>query len=75
MKGTGTVAGVPDTVWIKQGQVYGLELKAPGGRLTPAQCNAHEALRAAGAEVGVAHGVDEAVAQLERWGLLRGRQQ
>jgi hypothetical protein len=32
-----TVAGIPDTIWIKDGQVYALELKAPGGRLTPAQ--------------------------------------
>jgi hypothetical protein len=27
LKAIGTVAGVPDLIWIKNGQVYGLELK------------------------------------------------
>jgi hypothetical protein len=30
MKATGVIAGVPDTIWINHGRVYGLELKAPG---------------------------------------------
>jgi hypothetical protein len=37
LKSTGAVAGVPDMIWIKDGQVYGLELKAEGGRSTEAQ--------------------------------------
>jgi hypothetical protein len=32
MKATGTVPGVPDTTWIKDGQVYALERKADNGR-------------------------------------------
>jgi hypothetical protein len=34
---------------------------------------AHAALRAAGATVAVAYGIDAAVAQLEAWRLLRGQ--
>jgi hypothetical protein len=33
----------------------------------------HAALRAAGAIVSVTYGLDAAIAQLEQWGLLRGR--
>jgi hypothetical protein len=60
LKATGTVAGVPDTIWIKGGLVYGLELKAPGGRATEAQLTTIEQMDAAGALV-----------VLESWGLLR----
>jgi hypothetical protein len=72
LKATGTVAGIPDTIWIKDGQVYALELKAPGGRLTPAQEGVLVALRAAGAIATHCHGIDHALQILERWQLLRG---
>ena len=49
----------------------GLELKAERGRLTDIQRITHERLREAGAEVATAIGVDEALAQLEQWRLLR----
>src|SRR5262249_36930434 len=75
LKATGTVAGIPDTIWIKDGQVYALELKAPGGRLTPAQEGVLVALREAGATATHAHGLDQALQILERWQLLRGRAQ
>jgi hypothetical protein len=48
------------------------ELKAPGGRLTAVQRDAHVALAAAGATVAVAGSLDAALAQLEAWALLRG---
>jgi hypothetical protein len=72
LKAIGTVAGVPDIICIFQGRVYALELKAGRGRLTDVQRVVHERLREAGAEVAVAHGIDQALAQLERWQLLRG---
>jgi hypothetical protein len=37
MKGFGVKAGVPDIIAIRDGRAFALELKAPGGRLTPAQ--------------------------------------
>jgi hypothetical protein len=72
LKGQGVVAGVPDIIAIKDGTVFGLELKAPGGRLSPAQQACHAALKVAGAVVATAPGIDEALEQLERWNLLRG---
>ena len=72
LKGQGVKPGVPDLVLIHGGRTYGLELKAPRGKLTLAQVTAHSLMRAAGAEVEVATGIDAAVRQLEKWQLLRG---
>jgi hypothetical protein len=72
LKGLGVVAGVPDLMLIRKGAVFGLELKAPNGWLSPAQIATQEAMRAAGVTVAVATGLDAALAQLESWGLLRG---
>jgi hypothetical protein len=71
--GLGVVPGVPDLIVIRNGQTYGLELKADRGRLSSAQAACHARLEAAGATVAVARGLDEAVRQMEAWGLLRGR--
>ena len=71
-KGLGVKAGVPDLILIANGKPYGLELKTEGGRLTPIQRTAHVLLAAAGAEVATAYGLDQALEQLNRWGLLRG---
>lgn len=73
MKGTGTVAGVPDTIWIREGQIYGLELKAPGGRLSEKQVRTLEQLEAAGAICHVAEGLDPALRWLEDKRLLLGK--
>ena len=72
LKGLGVKPGIPDIVAIKDGKCFFLELKAPDGRLTPVQREAHAALVAAGATVEVAYGLDDALARLEAWGLLRG---
>jgi len=72
LKGQGVVPGVPDLVAIKNGTVYALELKAEGGRLSPAQRECHERLLAAGATVTTAIGLDHALGILEGWGILRG---
>jgi hypothetical protein len=58
LKGLGVRAGVPDVIAVKDGRTYALEIKPPGGRLTAVQNAAH---------------VNAALAQLEQWGLLRGR--
>ena len=73
LKSIGTVAGVPDVFIVHNGRCFALELKAEGGRVSDIQRITHERLRRAGAEVEVAFGLDEAIAQLERWHLLRGR--
>jgi hypothetical protein len=60
---------------VYQGRCFALELKRSGGRLSEAQSAAHERLRSAGAEVAICYDLDRALAQLEAWGLLRGRTQ
>ena len=72
MKGTGTVAGVPDLCFVKNGHAYFLELKSPSAPLSRAQEAVLIRLRECGAIATHAHGLDQALACLERWGLLRG---
>jgi hypothetical protein len=72
-KSLGVKPGVPDLILIRGGKTYGLELKADKGRLTPVQATAHVLMRAAGAEVEVAVGIDAALRTLEAWRLLKGR--
>ena len=68
----GTKAGVPDILLFHRGRAYGLELKRErGGRRSPAPSEMHAQLRAAGVEVAVAYGLDEALEQLKLWALLR----
>jgi hypothetical protein len=75
LKGMGVVAGVPDIIAIHEGRIFGLELKAEGGRATPKQQEAIAAMEAAGAFTAIAEGLDRALARLEAWGLLLGRSQ
>jgi len=72
MKATGTVAGVPDTIWIRDGKIYGLEIKTADGKPTKAQPDTIAAMEAAGAYCCIAYGLDRALQRLETWGLLRG---
>jgi hypothetical protein len=73
LKSLGLRAGIPDLLVIRESHVFALQLKPLDGRLSPAQLAAHDALRGAGAEVAVAGGIDQLIAVLERWGLLRGQ--
>ena len=63
LQSLGASAGVPELIFVHNAQVFALELKARGRQPTPTQL--------ATTTVAVAHGVDEAIAQLEAWGLLR----
>jgi hypothetical protein len=71
LKGLGVVAGVPDLLLVHRGQLYALELKTERGRLTQIQIATQTTMRAAGAKVATAAGLDAALEQLEAWGLLR----
>ena len=70
-KGLGVRRGAPDLLIVIDGRACFLELKAPGGRVTAAQHECHAALLAAGARVAVASDIDEALAVLESWDVLR----
>lgn len=69
--GLGVKAGVPDLIILMGGEIYGLELKADKGRVTPIQRAVHEQMREAGATVAVAFGLDDALAQLVDWKVLK----
>jgi hypothetical protein len=70
-KALGVVAGAPDLLIVADGRAYFLELKAPRGRVSAAQHECHEALRAAGASVAIADNIDEALELLQSWEILR----
>jgi hypothetical protein len=71
-KSLGVAAGAPDLLLFHAGRSFALELKSEDGRTTDAQENMLTRLKDAGVLTAVCHGVDNAVACLERWGLLRG---
>jgi hypothetical protein len=71
LRGLGTARGTPDLLIVADGKAHFLELKSARGRLNEVQRVVHERLREAGAVVAVAHGIDQALAQLEAWNLLR----
>ncbi len=71
-KREGVTPGVPDLIAIRGGEVFALELKAPKGRTSDAQKDVHGLMRKAGAHVGIAQGLDQALIMLEFWGILRG---
>jgi hypothetical protein len=71
-KSLGVAAGAPDLLLWHQGRAYALELKAESGRVSESQADMLERLSNAGVATAVATGIDEAVATLESWQLLRG---
>lgn len=71
MKKEGVKRGIPDVEIIHASRVYFIEMKkARGGRLSTEQRVMIARLSAAGAICAVCNGLQEAVAQLEAWGLL-----
>lgn len=71
-KVNGMVPGFPD-IMVVTGPGPGMyfEVKAPGGRLTPAQQDVHDHLRALGQLVAVVRSIDEVQAQLQQWRVGR----
>jgi hypothetical protein len=73
-RGLGLKAGVPDILLIYRSRIYALELKVEGtGKLSKKQIETHQLLRMAGAIVATAWGVDQALAQIETWGLVSNK--
>src|SRR5262245_24158001 len=71
-KSLGVVPGAPDLLLWHAGRSYAIELKANGGRVSDAQADMLERLGKAGVATAVCHGIDQALAALETWKLLRG---
>lgn len=68
-KAYGMRPGWPDFEIVYGGRAYFLEVKAPGGTLSPDQKNVHHDLRAAGVECEVVTSVDQAHNALIEWGI------
>jgi len=62
---------MPDLMLLAAGRFHCLELKREGGRVSPAQRAMLGELEAGGAAVAIAFGLDDALAQLSRWALMR----
>ena len=73
MKAMGLRPGVADLVFLHRGQFYAMELKiVAGGRAQAEQKQFLLDISGAGGIAAVCHGLDEALATLEGWGLIRG---
>src|SRR5262249_38472438 len=59
LKGLGVRSGIPDLLALKDGKLFAMEIKAPGGKLTEAQEQMLIDLRAAGATACHCHGLDQ----------------
>src|SRR5687767_3359370 len=71
-KSLGVKAGVPDLIFLKESVMFALELKADRkGRLSPAQKQFIDDIKAAGGVAAWETGLDAAVGRLEAWGVLR----
>jgi hypothetical protein len=72
LKRLGLLAGVPDLVFhLADGQTAFLEIKRPGGRLSPEQAMFQQAVMTQGCRFAVVRSIDEALAVLGEWGALR----
>jgi hypothetical protein len=58
---------------VRDGKLFGLELKSDRGRLSRTQVECHEDLRRAGAVVAVATGIDQALALLCEWEIIKSK--
>jgi hypothetical protein len=68
LQGLGVVAGAPDLVFVRAG----LEVKRPGGgRLSPAQREFRAGCERRGVPYAVVRSLDEAIAAVEGFGLLK----
>lgn len=71
LKRMGVKAGVPDFIILSPGLVAFLEVKRPGKYLSPAQNDMKSSLELAGFGVTVVRSIDEAIARMEQWGVIR----
>lgn len=75
LKLMGMTAGIPDLVGVKSSLFWALELKTLNGTTSDAQDDIRARLAAAGALVGVAYGLAEALRWLETNGIIKGESQ
>jgi hypothetical protein len=67
----GYLAGAHDVMILHRGKFYSIELKVPKRAPTEDQLKFRDRINAAGGYSFVAHGLDQALAALEAWGIVR----
>jgi VRR-NUC domain len=70
-KQLGVLAGVPDLCFDIAGRSHYIEVKAPGGRLSPDQKAFQKLCLETQRPHAVVYSFDEAIAVLSRWGVLK----
>lgn len=71
LKVMGLSAGWPDILIVGAfGQLHGIELKSPKGKVQPQQNIIHSRLRAIGAKVTICRSVDDVELKLREWGFV-----
>lgn len=73
LKQRGLLPGVSDFICVHGGEIFALEIKKPKKNPTESQLEFISRMRSAGGHGLVTQGLDEAIACLEVWRLLRGR--
>jgi hypothetical protein len=72
LKGQGVTPGAPDMFCAAFGEACWIELKAPKGRVSPAQEAMHRRIKGAcGMDTYIVYGLDALLELLERRGVLR----
>jgi hypothetical protein len=69
LKKMGLSSGWPDLQLIHKAKYYGLEVKTPVGRLSPAQSKLIDKLKTQGAKVSVVRSEKDAIEQIIKWRL------
>lgn len=67
LKSAGLVPGVPDLMFVHQGQTYFMELKVGYNKPSDDQISCHIALKTAGAHVEIVRSLDDALECLNLW--------
>ena len=70
-KKRGVVSGIPDLMFVREGKVYWIELKAKNQYPKPVQKACHQALHAHGSHVAVCRSQTEVEGTLAAWGMVR----
>jgi hypothetical protein len=77
MSGLGVVAGIPDLVVISPttARAHMIEVKAPNGRLSPAQREFRDRAEASGIPYAEVRSLDEAIRVLDGWCVTKTRRE
>lgn len=71
LKSLGLLPGAADLLFWRGGKSYAMEIKAPGGRLSPAQKEFAERFIEAGGAYTTVSNIEQAITVLRTWRLIK----